>query len=261
MQPVGVPLVNPTDVNIDLQVSYLAGGGAGGLPVTLRTQIEPKQVTFADFDDYSLIDLAFNTQSGTLRHWHIGTGEQPLLSGAVRLMTDARRTARLRPHAAPIPADTRRPPAADDQERGQSEQPRDILAELEYRDPTAKRSRRRRVALWPATIVLGIKPDSWVATGALKFTVAAVDLSGKPVAGVACAPTRSSATTTRTGGAIGGFYAYEHGYDTARRRALHGVTDPHGLLICEMPPPPGISFCARSRDAEGRAVVTRRIRG
>ncbi len=53
MQPVGVPLVNPADVNIDLQVSYLAGGGAGGLPVTLRTQIEPKQVTFADFDDYS----------------------------------------------------------------------------------------------------------------------------------------------------------------------------------------------------------------
>ena len=54
MQPVGVPLVNPPDVNIDLQVSYLAGGGAGGLPVTLRTQIEPKQVTFADFDDYAL---------------------------------------------------------------------------------------------------------------------------------------------------------------------------------------------------------------
>ena len=35
-----------------MQVSYLAGGGAGGLPVMLRTQVEPQAVSFPDFDDY-----------------------------------------------------------------------------------------------------------------------------------------------------------------------------------------------------------------
>ena len=42
LQAVGTPLVNPPTSSIDLQVSYLAGGGAGGLPVKLRTQIEPQ---------------------------------------------------------------------------------------------------------------------------------------------------------------------------------------------------------------------------
>ena len=40
LQAVGTPLVRPTDVGIDVQVSYLSGGGAGGLPVTLRSQVE-----------------------------------------------------------------------------------------------------------------------------------------------------------------------------------------------------------------------------
>ena len=53
LQPVGTPLVNPADVRIDLQVSYLSGGGAGGLPVKLRTQVEPKSVSFPDFEGYS----------------------------------------------------------------------------------------------------------------------------------------------------------------------------------------------------------------
>jgi len=53
IQPVGAPLVNPADVKVDLQVNYLSGGGAGGLPVRLRTQIEAKRVSFPDYDDYA----------------------------------------------------------------------------------------------------------------------------------------------------------------------------------------------------------------
>ena len=53
LQAVGTPLVNPSEVDIDIQVSYLAGGGAGGLPVVLRTQVDRKVVSFPDYDDYS----------------------------------------------------------------------------------------------------------------------------------------------------------------------------------------------------------------
>ncbi len=53
LQAVGTPLVNPADVAIDLQVSYLSGGGAGGLPVKLRSQVEAKVVAFADYEGYA----------------------------------------------------------------------------------------------------------------------------------------------------------------------------------------------------------------
>ena len=53
LQPVGTPLINPDDVSIDMTVNYLAGGGAGGLAVKLRTQLETKSVAFPDFEGYA----------------------------------------------------------------------------------------------------------------------------------------------------------------------------------------------------------------
>src|SRR4029453_18013933 len=35
------PLVRPRDMTLDLHVAYISGGGASGLPVKLRTVIEP----------------------------------------------------------------------------------------------------------------------------------------------------------------------------------------------------------------------------
>ncbi len=103
--------------------------------------------------------------------------------------------------------------------------------------------------------MLGIKPDSWVATRErLKFTVAAVDLDGKPMAGVRVrtdAFKRDYYSHRRR--LIGGFYAYEHGYDTTRVGDLcNGVTDAHGLLICEMPPPATGNLILRAQAADAR---------
>ena len=36
------PLVNARSADLDLHVAYLSGGGAGGLPVTVRTMVEPR---------------------------------------------------------------------------------------------------------------------------------------------------------------------------------------------------------------------------
>ena len=44
--------VKPAAIGFDVQVSYLAGGGAGGWPVRLRTALAPRTTTFPDFDDY-----------------------------------------------------------------------------------------------------------------------------------------------------------------------------------------------------------------
>ena len=80
--------------------------------------------------------------------------------------------------------------------------------------------------------MLGIKPDSWVATKErLKFTVVAVDLAGKPLPGVRVrtdAFKRDYFSHRRR--LIGGFYAYEHGNETTRVGGLcDGVTDRLGF--------------------------------
>ena len=55
VQAVGAPLVDVRATStFDVQVSYLAGGGAGGCPSTLRTQVDSKVVTFPDYEDYSV---------------------------------------------------------------------------------------------------------------------------------------------------------------------------------------------------------------
>ena len=44
IQPPTEPLINIEDVTLDLNVQYLAGGGAGFLPVKLRGEIKPKYI-------------------------------------------------------------------------------------------------------------------------------------------------------------------------------------------------------------------------
>ena len=263
LQAVGTPLVNPADVTFDVQVNYLAGGAAGGLPATLRTQVERKRVAFADYDDYAFA-------AGDVKE---GRDEQG--DGAARFdgfafadpdMEDpgegggggAKRGA-----AQPLTLDAAGAARATVRGVEKSGEPQDMVAELEYRDPNGETlTAATRAALWPAKLVLGIKPDSWVATKErLKFTVVAVDLAGKPVAGVRVrtdAFRREYFSHRRR--LVGGFYAYEHGTETTRAGDLcSGTTDRLGLLVCEMTPPATGTLILRARadDAEGRAAVTR----
>src|SRR5512143_3931822 len=54
VQPPKAPLVNARELTLDLFVSYLSGGGAGDLPVKLRTLTQPRYVGFEDFEGYTL---------------------------------------------------------------------------------------------------------------------------------------------------------------------------------------------------------------
>ena len=262
LQAVGAPLVQPADVTFDVQVNYLSGGAAGGLPATLRTQVERKRAAFADYDDYAF--AAGDVKEGRDEQ---GDGaarfdgfafadpdmEEPGEGGA----------APKRGTAQPLTLDAAGAARATVRDVAKSVEPQDMVAELEYRDPNGETlTAATRVPLWPAKVVLGIKPDSWVATKErVKFTVVAVDLAGKPLPGVRVrtdAFKREFFSHRRR--LIGGFYAYEHGTDTTRAGDLcAGTTDRLGLLVCEMAPPATGTLILRARadDADGRAAVTR----
>ncbi|HVP87380.1 MAG TPA: MG2 domain-containing protein [Casimicrobiaceae bacterium] len=265
LQPVGTPLVNPADVRIDLQVSYLSGGGAGGLPVKLRTQLQSKTVSFPDYDDVVFA-------AGDVKEGKDEQGDYAMRFGDY-VFADADFDAEDE-DAAPKPAhkgaselplalDAAGGARATVKDIGPSEQARDLVAELEYRDPNGETlTAATRVAVWPSKVVLGIKPDSWVAAkDKLKFTVIALDLRGQPLAGIKL---RTDAfkreTYSHRRRLIGGFYAYEHGSETTRVGELcAGETDSHGLLICEVTPPASgnVILRAKTNDSDGNRSVTR----
>ncbi len=265
LQPVGVPLVNPTSVQIDLQVSYLSGGGAGGLPVKLRTQVELKSVAFPDFEGYSFaagdVTEGREEQGDSYAHFEDYTFADP---DYVNDDEDAQPTVRgRRTTDLNLALDAAGGGRATVKDVGKDSAPRDLVAELEYRDPNGETlTSSVRATLWPSRIVLGLKPDSWVASKErIKFTVVAVDLAGQPVAGV---PVQTDVfrrdTYSHRRRLIGGFYAYEHGSETKRVMDLcAGITDAHGLLICEVPSPAAGNLILRARaaDSEGNVAITR----
>ena len=53
VQPPKEPLVNAREMSLDLFVSYLSGGGAGDLPVKLRTMTQPRGVIFENYEGYT----------------------------------------------------------------------------------------------------------------------------------------------------------------------------------------------------------------
>ena len=262
MQAVGAPLINPSEVDIDVQVSYLAGGGAGGLPVTLRSQVDNKTVTFADYDDYAFaggdVKVGQEEQGDSYARFDDYTFADPEFDEAGGSTPRPRRGTDL-----PFRLDAAGGGRATIKNIDKSDQPRELLAELEYRDPNGETlTSATRVTLWPSKVVLGIKPDSWVSTkDKLKFAVVALDPSGKPLANVRVktdAFKRDYYSHRRR--LIGGFYAYEHGYDTTRVGDLcNGTTDRLGLLICEMPPPAtgNLILRAQATDADGRVALAR----
>jgi len=236
------PVARPKEVTLDLHVSYLSGGGAGGLPVRLRTTVEPAAAQVAGYEDFQF-------------------GGEPVVPGIERQEGYAYdfdpeaqlRAAELKTRLIPLTLDADgsarvtidQLPAADTAMR--------LMAELEYPDPNGEMlTATGRVRLVPAAVQLGIRREGWVASDKqMRFRVVALDLDGKALARqkVAVALYRSTAYSYRKR-LIGGFYTYETLRETTRiPETCEGTTDKQGLLLCNVAP--GVSGEIRLR-AEAR---------
>ncbi len=258
--PAGAPRVNAREVVLDLLVSHLSGGGAGGAAVRLRTDISPGAAAFPGYEEYvfangRVVEGVSRREGGGEGEWE--EGEEAGAGDAAAAGRPAVRTRELvlDAHGAlrTKVAGIARSPAA-----------RDLVAELEYSDPNGEiQAVSTRVPLWPSRVLLGIKPDSWAASKeAFRFHVAALDLSGAPVAGAAVAVElyqRKSYTHRKR--LLGGVYAYEHTEEIVKVGALcSGTTDKLGLLSCETTSPVSgnVILQASGADAEGNASFAHR---
>ena len=267
LQGTNLPLVNAPVAELALQVNYLNGGGAADLPVKLRGQILPREIAFPDYEDFSFANGDVKTGRSTRDFSQeeapdedagdAGEGDAGAASALrlpqqeLRLGTGGAGKALL----AGLGGGTKAVPA---------DRPRELLAELEYRDANGETlTSGLRLPLWPSRLLVGLKTDSWLeGADSLRLQAVVLDLAGKPVAGsrVQVDAFKQEFHSNRRR-LLGGFYAYEHFEETKSLGELcQGLTDARGLLVCEVKAPAKGSLILRARtvDGEGHASIAHR---
>ncbi|HMK60065.1 MAG TPA: MG2 domain-containing protein [Dissulfurispiraceae bacterium] len=246
------PQVNVSELDVDIMVSYLSGGGAGNAAVKLRSVIQPKYVSFDSFDDFVFSNGP--VKEGIDRHSRqsyssdeeIGASKKPKIITS-DLSLDP--SGALRTKITPLP---------------RAGFPQEVASELEFRDPNGEvQTVSSRIPLWNSRTIVGIKPDSWAATADnFKFHLLALDLTGKPIPGVPVkADLYQRKNYSHRKRLIGGFYAYEHVTETKKLGAFcKGITDTKGLVICEVKSPVSgnVIIQATAKDSEGNISTANR---
>ncbi|MGZ5199032.1 MAG: alpha-2-macroglobulin family protein [Telluria sp.] len=250
------PAVAADALTLDAQVSYLAGGPAGGAPVTLRTMTVDRAVSFPNYDDFSF--ATGDVKAGTVKEGASFDDEE----GEWNDEGEAAGTSAT-PHARQLVLDRAGGARIVVDQLAHGDEPKALLAELSYQDANGEtQTVSTRVPLWPSQYVVGIKPDGWLQSRErLKFQVAVLDVSGKPVPDAqVTVDLFKRSTMSHRRRLVGGFYAYENVSQVERvGPACGGATNPQGLLLCELKVPVDGNLILRARTADpaGRAAVTR----
>jgi alpha-2-macroglobulin len=234
------PLVNVTEVDVDLLAEYLSGGGAKGLPVRFRALTQPRPVTFEDYENFrfggGLVkegivsrgeeDEEYDNDEDmdAPRRRAGGLGQKPLKTQQLTLGPGGMARTRI-------------------EEIPRTGVPTDLVTEMEFMDPNGKMvTISRTLPVLPSLVLLGIDTEYHTSTGdPLRFKIAAVDFAGKPLAGVAVKTdlfqTKRYSHRKRL---LGGFYAYDQTTEIVRVGTVcSGKTRADGLLFCEVKPPVG----------------------
>jgi alpha-2-macroglobulin len=158
------PMVRATTIPVDVSVAYLSGGPAKGLPVTLRSQITNNATpAFPDLDRFTFANGPVKEGVIKSEEWE-ETGAQPApgVHQRTALVLDGAGGARTQITDIP-PAQT----------------PMSVQAELEYRDPTARRrpfptrSRYGRRSCWWGSTAANGRPRAAFAFTSRSWTSAA----------------------------------------------------------------------------------------
>jgi len=238
------PLVAAQAVPLDVQVNYVAGGAASGLPVRVSALVRGKAMNFPDFDDYSFAAPNSNDDA-------MAEEDEPATGSDARVVADKLATTLDREGLGHVRI----------AELGSAATPRELLLEASYADPNGEvQTLRSTQTLWPAAVIAGIRTEGWVSVGdTLRFRALALGLDGKPKAGV---PIDVSAvahvTTTSRKRLVGGFYTYDNHSETQPLGTVcSGRSDAFGLLQCEtqLKSPGRIELVASASDEAGHASL------
>ena len=240
-------LVQPANVPLSLFVGYLAGGGAGQLPVTLRTDFSGYSPTPPGWEGYDF-------------------GGEEVREGTRPLDSDGSAQSAPLPLAQTLPATLGSDGTAKaNVDVGQAvTRPILLTVEMDYPDANGETlTASKYLRLYPAALQLGVKTDGWLMRDDdLRLKFVTLGLDGKPVKGRAVRTvvySREVITARRR--LIGGFYAYDNQEKITKLSAgCIASSDAQGLAQCRLDP--GVSgevtVVATVQDAQGRE--TRAVR-
>ncbi len=217
------PLVAVTSLPTDVQINYVAGGGAVNLPVRVSAMVRAKRLDFADYDGFSFAPPRQRGESADT-----DPGEEASASDDTRVIADKlpltldrNGAGKLTINEVPLAKAT----------------PRELLIEGSYADPSGEvQTIRSTQTLWPAEVIAGLKTEGWVSTNRkLKFQALALDLNGKPAADTKIdVQAVARITTTSRKRMVGGFYTYDNKTDVKDLGSVcSGKSDSRGLVLCE----------------------------
>ena len=234
-------LVQPGSVPLSLFVGYLSGGGAGGLPVTLRTDFAAWFPDPKGWDQFSF-------------------GGEDVIEGTKPLDSYAQLPEPTLPFAETLPATL----GADgtvktDIAVGQAiTRPLTLSVEMDYPDANGETmTASRNLTLYPAALQIGLRTDGWMMRDSdLRVQTVVVGLDGQPLKNHAVQIelySREIITARRR--LIGGFYAYDNQEKITKvPGGCLARTDGTGRASCKLAP--GISgevtMVARAKDDAGR---------
>ena len=214
-------LVNVKAVPTDVQINYVAGGGAVNLPVRVSALVRGKSLSFGDYEEFNFspprAQRANNPES---EEEPASSQDQRVIADKLPLTLDKNGGGKLTIDNVPLVT-----------------QPQELLLEATYSDPNGEVQTIRSVStLWPAGVIAGIKTEGWVSSNQqIKFQALALDLTGKAAADVSLEVTAvARIVTTSRKRMVGGFYTYDNKTETKNLGSIcRGKSDARGLLLCE----------------------------
>jgi len=239
------PLVAVSSIPADVQISYVAGGGAANLPVRVSALLRGKSVNFSDYDTFSFSPPQ-KADSAALH-----ADEESTATDDARVVADK----------LPVTLDRNGAGKVTIDKLPQGKTPRELLIEASYADPNGEvQTIRSTQTLWPAAVIAGVKTESWISTDKkLKFQALALGLNGKPQADVALeVKAVAYITTSSRKRMVGGFYTYDNKTETKDLgRVCSGQSDSRGLLLCDasLAEPGRVELVVSAKDKDGRVSL------
>ena len=243
--------LQPQAVAIDVRMGFFSGGPMAKAPLQASALLAPRSAGFRGFEEFSFEpprDRSATARSEAAQESETEDASRAdggrLVADKVALVTDKDGAATF---AIPgLPPITR---------------PSVLRAEVTYADPNGEtQTASTSVELWPAGLVVGIRPASWTEVGKKTAVQAvALGLDGKPLAGQSIEiQGRAIQTFSTRKRLVGGFYAYGNRTEVAELGVLcSGKTDSRGVLACEVAAKQAgeLELVARAVDAGGRAAT------
>lgn len=234
-------LVNVASVPADVQVNYVSGGAAANLPVRVSALVRAKPLVYRDHEEFSFQPP--RKAAGAEGSEETGTPDQRVIADKLPVTLDRNGAGKVTLPKVP-----------------KSRQPQELVLEASYADPNGEiQTLRHTTAVWPASVVAGIKTEGWVsASQAIRFQALALDLAGKPAQGVALeVKAQARIVTTSRKRMVGGFYTYDNKTEFKDLGSVcSGKSDTRGLLLCEtkLGEAGEVELVVTAQDAQGRSI-------